>query len=76
MSWQCQEPGCGKVTIKPYRWVVGAKTTFACDSCNGNVEEINATKAPMSEEVLRKIALLEQQVMALQQRMDDQCGKP
>jgi len=76
MSWQCQEPGCGKVTIKPYRWVVGAKTTFACDSCNGKVKEINATEAPMPEEVLRKIALLEQQVMALQQRMDDQCGKP
>ena len=76
MSWKCQEPGCGKVTIKPYRWVVGAKTTFACDSCNGKVKEINATEAPMPEEISRKIALLEQQVMALHQRMDDQIGKP
>jgi hypothetical protein len=77
MSWQCQEPGCGKVTIKPYRWVVGAKTTFACDSCNGEVKEMGMPEgAPIPEEVLRKIALLEQQLMALKQRMDDQCGKP
>jgi hypothetical protein len=77
MSWQCQEPGCGKVTIKPYRWVVGAKTTFACDSCNGEVKEIGTQEGtPIPEELLQKIALLEQQVMALKQRMDDQCGKP
>ena len=77
MSWQCQEPGCGKVTIKPYRWVVGAKTTFACDSCNGEVKEIGTQEGTsIPEELLQKIALLEQQVMALKQRMDDQCGKP
>jgi hypothetical protein len=56
---------------------VGAKTTFACDSCNGEVKEVGTQEGtPIPEEVLRKIALLEQQVMALQQRMDDQCGKP
>jgi len=58
-SWQCQEPGCGKITIKPYRWVVGAKTTLL-----------------MLENVLQKMALLEKHIMALHQRMDDQCGKP
>ena len=76
-SWQCQEPGCGKITIKPYRWVVGAKTTFACDSCNGKVMEVGALEStPILEDVLRKMALLEQQLMALKHRMDDQCGKP
>ncbi len=76
-TWQCQEPGCGKTTIKPYRWVVGAKTTFACDSCSGKVKEVGVEEStPMLEEVLRKMALLERQVMALHQRMDDQCGKP
>tara|TARA_Y100000310_G_scaffold316823_1_gene369001 strand:- start:529 stop:828 length:300 start_codon:yes stop_codon:yes gene_type:complete len=76
-TWQCQEPGCGKTTIKPYRWVVGAKTTFACDSCSGKVKIVGvAESTPMLEEVLRKMALLEKQVRALHQRMDDQCGKP
>jgi hypothetical protein len=56
---------------------VGAKTTFACDSCNGEVKEMGMPEgAPIPEEVLRKIALLEQQLIALKQRMDDQCGKP
>ena len=76
-SWQCQEPGCGKITIKPYRWVVGSKTTFACDSCSGKVKEVGvAESTPMLEEVIRKMGLLEKQVMALHHRMDDQCGKP
>ena len=76
-SWQCQEPGCGKISIKPYRWVVGSKTTFACDTCSGKVKEVGAVEStPMLEEVLRKMALLEKQVRALHQRMDDQCGKP
>ena len=75
-SWQCQESGCGKTTIKPYRWVVGAKTTFACDSCGGKVKAVGALDdASVLEDVLRKVALLEQQVMALHHRMDDQCGK-
>jgi hypothetical protein len=30
----------------------------------------------MLEEVIRKMGLLEKQVMALHHRMDDQCGKP
>jgi 3'-phosphoadenosine 5'-phosphosulfate sulfotransferase (PAPS reductase)/FAD synthetase len=76
-SWQCQEPGCGQITIKPYRWVVGAKTTFACDSCSGKVKEVGATESTLElEEVIRKMGLLEKQVMALHRRMDDQCGKP
>ena len=76
-SWQCIDPHCGKITDKPLRWVVGAKTTFACDACRGDVKEVNTSESSvMLEEVLRKIALLEQQVMALKQRMDDQCGKP
>ena len=76
-SWQCQESGCGKITTKPYRWVVGAKTTFACDSCSGKVKEVGVTEsAPELEEVIRKMGLLEKQVMALHRRMDDQCGKP
>ena len=76
-SWQCQEPVCGKITVKPYRWVVGAKTTFACDSCSGKVKAVGATEStPELEEVIRKMGLLEKQVMALHRRMDDQCGKP
>ena len=76
-SWQCQESGCGKITSKPFRWVVGAKTTFACDTCQGDVKEVGVLEGSVAlEEVLRKIALLEQQVMALHQRMDDQIGKP
>ena len=76
-SWQCQESGCGKITTKPYRWVVGAKTTFACDSCSGKVKEVGvAESTPELEEVIRKMGLLEKQVMALHRRMDDQCGKP
>jgi len=76
-SWQCQELGCGKITTKPYRWVVGSKTTFACDSCSGKVKEVGvAESTPILEEVLRKVALVEKQVMALHRRMDDQCGKP
>jgi hypothetical protein len=76
-SWQCQEPGCGQITIKPYRWVVGAKTTFACDSCSGTVKQVGvAESTPELEEVIRKMGLLEKQVMALHRRMDDQCGKP
>ena len=76
-SWQCQEPGCGKITIQPYRWVVGSKTTFACDSCSGKVKEVGAAEiTPELEEVIRKMGLLEKQVMALHRRMDDQCGKP
>ena len=76
-SWQCQEPGCGKITIKPYRWVVGAKTTFTCDTCSGKVKEINVSETEIIlEGLLRKMALLEKHVMALHQRMDDQCGKP
>ena len=76
-TWQCQEPGCGQITIKPCRWVVGAKTTFACDSCSGKVKEIGSEEsAPALEEVIRKMGLLEKQVMALHRRMDDQCGKP
>ena len=74
-SWQCQEEGCGKGTIKPYRWVIGTKTTFACDSCSGKVKEVGAEE-PALEEVIRKITLLEKQVRALHQRMDDQIGKP
>ena len=76
-GWQCQEPECGKITLKPYRWVVGSKTTFACDSCSGKVKEIGSEEsAPALEEVMRKMALLEKQVRALHQRMDDQIGKP
>ena len=76
-SWQCQEPECGKITVTPYRWVVGSKTTFACDSCSGKVKGVGAEEsAPALEEVMRKMALLEKQVMALHRRMDDQCGKP
>ena len=74
-SWQCQEEGCGKITTKPYRWVVGPKTTFACDSCSGKVKEVGA-EGPVAEEVMDKITLLESQIRALQQRMDDQIGKP
>jgi hypothetical protein len=74
-SWRCQEPGCGQTTIKPYRWVVGSKTTFACDSCNGKVKEIGREE-PGLEEVMQKITLLEKYVKALHQRMDDQIGKP
>ena len=76
-SWQCQESGCGKITTKPYRWVVGSKTTFACDSCSGKVKEVGVQEgATALEEVMRKIVLIEKQVMALHRRMDDQCGKP
>jgi hypothetical protein len=76
-SWQCQESGCGKITIKPYRWVVRDKTTFACDSCSGKVKEVGvAESTPELEEMIRKMGLLEKQVMALHRRMDDQCGKP
>lgn len=75
-SWQCQESGCGQITIKPYRWVVGAKTTFACDSCSGKVKEVGSEESPALEEVIRKMALLEKQVMALHRRMDNQIGKP
>ena len=76
-SWKCQEQGCGKITVKPHRWVVGAKTTFACDSCGGKVKAVGALDdASVLEDMLRKVALLEQQVMALHHRMDDQCGKP
>jgi|7_EtaG_2_1085326.scaffolds.fasta_scaffold03459_5 hypothetical protein len=76
-SWQCQESGCGKITSKPYRWVVGAKTTFGCDSCGGKVKVVGASENDdLLEEMSRKMTLLEQQVMALHQRMDDQCGKP
>ena len=76
-SWQCQDPACGKITIQPYRWVVGSKTTFACDSCSGKVKEVGAAEiTPELEEVIRKMGLLEKQVMALHRRMDDQCGKP
>ena len=75
-SWECQEPGCGKITSHPYRWVVGAKTTFACDSCGGKVKVTEALDGALElEDVLRKITLLEQQVMALHQRITDQCGK-
>jgi|2_EtaG_2_1085320.scaffolds.fasta_scaffold28517_2 hypothetical protein len=76
-SWQCQDPECGKITIKPYRWVAGAKTTFACDSCSGKVKEVGVAEiTPELEAVIRKMGLLEKQVMALHRRMDDQCGKP
>ena len=76
-SWQCQDPECGKITIKPYRWVAGAKTTFARDSCSGKVKEVGVAEiTPELEAVIRKMGLLEKQVMALHRRMDDQCGKP
>ena len=76
-SWECQESGCGKTTVKPYRWVVGAKTTFGCDSCGGKVKVVGASENDdLLEEMSRKMTLLEQQVMALHQRMNDQIGKP
>ena len=76
-SWECQEPGCGKITSQPHRWVVGAKTTFACDSCGGKVKAVGVSENDdLLEEMSRKVTLLEQQVMALHQRMDDQIGKP
>ncbi len=75
-SWRCQDAACGKVTLKPYRWVVGSKTTLACDSCGGKVKEIGRDGEALSEEVLKRMSLLEQQLMALKQRMDDQLGKP
>jgi len=74
--WQCQEAGCGKITIKPYRWVVGSKTTLACDSCKGAVKEVGQEDSGIGEEIIKRMALLEQQIMALKQRMDDQIGKP
>ena len=74
-SWQCQEENCGKITVKPYRWVVGPTTTFACDSCRGKVKEVGEG-GPALEEIISKITLLERQLRALQQRMDDQIGKP
>jgi len=75
-GWKCLNTQCGKVTDKPFRWVVGAKTTFACDTCQGDVKEINALESSVTlEEVLRKITLLERQLMALHERITDQCGK-
>jgi hypothetical protein len=56
---------------------VGTKITFACDSCSGKVKAVGTLDdASVLEDMLRKVALLEQQVMALHHRMDDQCGKP
>jgi len=56
---------------------VGAKTTFGCDSCGGKVKVVGASESDdLLEEMSRKMTLLEQQVMALHHRMDDQCGKP
>ena len=75
-SWQCLDPQCGKITDKPFRWAVGAKTTFACDTCQGDVKEIGALESSVTlEEILRKVTLLEQQLIALHQRVTDQCGK-
>ena len=39
-QWRCLQPFCGKTTEKPFRWVEGAKTTYKCDSCQGDLEEI------------------------------------
>jgi hypothetical protein len=75
-QWKCTAHGCGKITDTPFRWVVGAQTTFKCDSCQGEVKEINMSEKATTEEILKKVSLLEQQVMALHQRMNDQCGKP
>ena len=75
-TWQCQEEKCGKTTTKPYRWVVGSKTTFACDSCNGKVKIVGSEEKFLIEELSKKVSLLHQQVMALHQRIDDQLGKP
>jgi len=75
-SWECQEPRCGKTTFQPHRWVVGATTTFACDSCGGQVKVTEALDWTLAlEGVVRKVTLLEQQLIALHQRVTDQCGK-
>jgi len=41
------------------------------------VKEVGVAEiTPELEAVIRKMGLLEKQVMALHRRMDDQCGKP
>ncbi len=42
--WQCQNSSCAKVIPNPLRWVIGAKTKFACPYCRSNVAEIKDDK--------------------------------